>query len=44
MKVNKKIPIEFQVVLIKACLLRDKTLKSHNDIRKWITENANVIL
>ena len=44
MKINKKIPIEFQVVLIKACLTRDKSLKAHNDIRKWITENANVIL
>ena len=44
MKINKKIPIEFQVILIKGCLARDKNLKAHNDVRKWIVENATVIL
>ena len=44
MKINKKMPIEFQVVLIKACLTRDKALISHPDIDKWVSDNANVIL
>jgi hypothetical protein len=44
MKINKKIPIEFQVVLVKGIFAKDKSLKSQNDVRKWITDNANVIL
>jgi hypothetical protein len=44
MKVAKKMPIEFQVVLVKGCLAKDRQLKSHNDVRKWIVDNANVVL
>lgn len=44
MKLSKKLPIEFQVILIKGCLSKERALKSHNDVRKWITDNANVIL
>jgi hypothetical protein len=44
MKVAKKMPIEFQVVLVKGCLAKDRQLKSHNDMRKWIVDNANVVL
>ena len=44
MKLCNKIPTEFQVVLIRGCFAKDRELKSHNDVRKWITDNANVIL
>ena len=45
MKVAKKIPIEFQVVLVRGALSAGgRDLKKHNDVRKWITENANVVL
>jgi len=44
MKLNKKLPVEFQVILIKGCLAKDRQLKSHNDVRKWIVDNANVVL
>jgi hypothetical protein len=44
MKLNKKIPVEFQVVLVKGCLAKNRELKSHNDVRKWIVDNANVVL
>ena len=44
MKLTKKVPVEFQVVLVKGCLAKARQLKSHNDVRKWIVANANVIL
>ena len=44
MKLTKKVPVEFQVVLVKGCLAKDRQLKSHNDVRKWIVDNANVVL
>lgn len=44
LKVTKKMPIEFQVVLVKGCLAKDKSLKTQNDLRKWIVDNANVII
>ena len=44
MKLNNKLPVEFQVVLVKGCLAKDRQLKSHNDVRKWIVDNANVVL
>jgi len=44
MKLAKKIPIEFQVILVKGCLAVDKELKSNVDVRSWIVDNANVVL
>jgi len=44
MKIAKKLPVEFQVVLVKDCLKVDKELKNHQDVRKWIVDNANVVL
>tara|TARA_R100000426_G_scaffold18185_2_gene16211 strand:- start:113 stop:1132 length:1020 start_codon:yes stop_codon:yes gene_type:complete len=45
MKLGKKLPIEFQVVLVRGSLAAGgRDLKQHNDVRKWITENANIVL
>ena len=45
MKLGKKLPIEFQVVLVRGALAAGgRDLKQHNDVRKWITENANIVL
>lgn len=44
MKLNDKLPVEFQVILIKGCLAIDPNLKSDSSMRKWIVDNANVIL
>ena len=44
MKLAKKIPVEFQVILVKGCLAVDKNLKSNKHCRQWIVDNANVIL
>lgn len=44
MKLAKKIPVEFQVILVKGCLAVDKELKSNADVRTWIVDNANVVL
>ena len=44
MKLADKLVVEYQVVLVKGCLARDKQLRQHPAIRNWITKNANVIL
>ena len=44
MKLADKLVVEYQVVLVKGCLARDKNLRQNPEIRKWITKNANVIL
>lgn len=44
LKLAKKLPVEFQVILIKGCLAVDKNLKSNKHCRQWIVDNANVIL
>jgi len=44
MKICNKIPTEFQVVLLRGCLSKDRQLKSHNDLRAWLKTNANVVL
>ena len=44
MKLAAKLVVEYQVVLVKGCLARDKELRQHPAIRNWITKNANVIL
>lgn len=43
MKLAKKIPVEFQVILMKGIFTRDPNLRSHNDLRKWIQENASIV-
>lgn len=44
MKLADKLVVEYQVVLVKGCLARNKELRQHVAIRNWITKNANVIL
>ena len=44
MKLSEKLTVEYQVVLVKGCLARDRNLRSHPAIRNWITKNANVVL
>ena len=44
LKIAKKIPVEFQVILVKGCLALDSNLKSDPNLRAWIVDNANVIL
>ena len=44
MKLNKKLPVEFQVILVKGCLALDQALKSNTHLRNWVTTNASVIL
>ena len=44
MKLSDKLVIEYQVVLVRGCLARDRDLKSHPAIRNWINKNANVVL
>ena len=44
MKLADKLVVEYQVVLVKGCLARDRDLRQNPDVRKWITKNANVIL
>ena len=43
-KLIKKLPPEYQVVCIKGCLSKDKNLRTHNDVKKWIVDNAQVLL
>lgn len=43
MKLSNKIPVEFQVILMKGIFTRDSSLRSHNDVRKWIRDNAHII-
>ena len=44
MKLSEKLTVEYQVVLVKGCLARDRNLRGHPAIRNWITKNANVVL
>lgn len=44
MKVNKKLPVEFQVILVKSALAVDQDLRKNPEVKKWILDNANVIL
>jgi len=44
MKLSDKLAIEYQVVLVRGCLARDRDLKSHPAVKNWITKNANVVL
>ena len=44
MAVNKKLPTEFQVVLVKTLLAKDKSLFNHASVQSWVSANANVIL
>ena len=44
MKVNKKLPVEFQVILVKGALAVEQDLRKNPEVKKWILDNANVIL
>ena len=44
MKLGKKIPTEFQVVLVKSILAIDKTLFNQPTIQTWISDNSDVVL
>ena len=45
MKLAKKIPLEFQVVLVRSSIAAGgDDVRKHNDVRKWVKENANVVL
>ena len=42
MKLANKIPVEFQVILMKGIFSRDASLRKHEDVRNWIKENADI--
>ena len=44
MKLSKKIPTEFQVVLVKSMLAIDKALFQLQAIQDWVKTNADVVL
>ena len=44
MKLGKKIPTEFQVVLVKSILAIDKALFNQPTIQTWISDNSEVVL
>ena len=44
MKLGKKIPTEFQVVLVKSILAIDKALFNQPTIQDWVRVNADVVL
>ena len=44
MKLGKKIPTEFQVVLVKSILAIDKALFNQPTIQNWISDNSDVVL
>ena len=44
MKLGKKIPTEFQVVLVKSILAIDKALFNQPNIHSWISDNSDVVL
>ena len=44
MKLGKKIPTEFQVVLVKSILAIDKALFIQPTIQSWISDNSDVVL
>ena len=44
MKLSDKLTVEYQVVLVKGCLARDRNLRGHPAIKNWINKNANVVL
>lgn len=44
MEIAKKIPIEYQVVLVKGALAKDRQLLQHNDVVTWSQKNQNVVM
>lgn len=44
MKLTAKLPVEFQVVLVKGILAIDRSFINHNTINAWIQKNSNVVL
>ena len=44
MKLGKKIPTEFQVVLVKSILAIDRALFNQPTIQTWISDNSEVVL
>ena len=42
MKLANRIPVEFQVILMKGIFSRDASLRKHEDVRNWIKENADI--
>ena len=44
MKLGKKIPTEFQVVLVKSIIAIDRALFQQPTIQSWISENSDVVL
>lgn len=44
MQLVTKLPVEYQVIAVKGCLAKDKTLLTNADLKDWINKNASVIL
>ena len=44
MKLAGKIPVEFQVVLVKSILALNRTLFQQPTIQAWVQKNADVVL
>jgi|TARA_B100001093_G_scaffold134661_1_gene127184 hypothetical protein len=44
MKLTSKLPVEFQVVLVKGILAIDRNFIQHTTINAWIQKNSNVVL
>jgi len=42
MKLAKKIPVEFQVILMKGIFTRSPELRTHNVIKTWLQENSHI--
>tara|TARA_R110002012_G_scaffold233353_2_gene406515 strand:- start:50 stop:1069 length:1020 start_codon:yes stop_codon:yes gene_type:complete len=42
MKIAGKIPVEFQVILMKGIFSRDPALRKHEDVKKWLVENSHI--
>lgn len=44
MKYARRMPKEFQVVLIRDCLAKDRTLTGHKAFKEWTTNNIDVVV
>lgn len=44
MKYTKRMPAEYQVVVVRDCLAKDRTLMQTEHFTKWTQENADVLL
>jgi predicted GIY-YIG superfamily endonuclease len=44
MKYVRRMPAEYQVIIVRDCMAKDNTLSTHTAFQKWTQDNASVLL